>query len=168
MTKNPVQSDVYAWGIANYQAGNYDSSAAIFCGIYITKYPNEIFGYLWCARSLHATDDSANSGGKAVDAYIKLAEVGRALDSTAKAANGPDSVKYRSQILEGYFYLASYYNDVKKDKQTAILYLTKVLEVDPTNPNAQKFIDILKKPARQPAAKPKAATTGGAKPSTGK
>jgi tetratricopeptide (TPR) repeat protein len=166
--KTPVQSDIYAWGIANYQAANYDTSINIFCGIYIPKYPNEIFGYLWCARSWHAKDDSTNSGGLAVESYGKLAQVGRALDSTAKAAGGPDSVKYRSQILEGYFYLASYYNDVKKDKQTAILYLTKVLEVDPTNPIAPKFIDALKKPARQPAAKPKAASTGGAKPTAGK
>jgi cytochrome c-type biogenesis protein CcmH/NrfG len=166
LNKNPVQGDIYGWGIANYQAGNFKTSDSIFCGIYIPKYPAEIFGYLWCARSKHAEDDSLNSGGLAVDAYEKLAQVGRALDSTAKAANGTDSIKYRSQILEAYFYLASYYNDVKKDKQSAIYNLQRVMEVDPSNPNASKFIEILKKPAR-PAARPKSAAAGGTKPSTG-
>ena len=49
--KNPNQSDLYNWGIANYQAGNYKSSDSIFCGTYETKYPDEVYGYLWCMRS---------------------------------------------------------------------------------------------------------------------
>ncbi len=145
--KNPDAPDLYQWGMANYQAGNYKTSDSIFCGMYESKFPNQIFGYLWCARSKHAEDDSLNSGGLAVDAYDKLATVARSL---------PDSAKYKPQILESYFYLASYYNDVKKDKSKAIFYLQKVLEVDPTNENAQKFIAILQKPPKQPTpARPK-------------
>ncbi|MBN9383394.1 MAG: tetratricopeptide repeat protein [Chitinophagaceae bacterium] len=159
--KDPNQNDVYNWGISNYQAGNYKTADSIFCGIYESKWPNEIFGYLWCARSKQAQDDSANSQGLAVEAYDKLASVGRAMDSTAKAAGSTDSVKYKNTIITSYFYLAQYYNDVKKDKNMAIAYLQKVLEVDPTNATAQKFKDILSKPpARQQSA-------GGAKPRTG-
>jgi tetratricopeptide (TPR) repeat protein len=160
MNKNPAQSDLYNWGIANYQAAQFKTADSIFCGLYESKYPNEIFGYLWCARSKRAQDDSTGSQGISVEAYDKLAQVGRALDSTAEAAGGADSVKFRPQILESYFYLASYYNDVKKDKATAILYLQRILEVDPNNATAPKFISILQKPARQPAAKPRAAATG--------
>jgi tetratricopeptide (TPR) repeat protein len=173
--KNPSNADLYNWGYANYQAGNYKLADSIFCGLYQSKYPNEIYGYLWCARSKQAQDDSTNSGGLAVEAYEKLAQMGRSLDSAAKAAGSPDSVKYRPQILQAYFYLASYYNDIKKDKQAAISYLEKVLEVDPTNATAPKFIEILKKPAKQasPAkqsgTKPKAGAGTQAKPSvTGK
>jgi tetratricopeptide (TPR) repeat protein len=156
---NPTQTDLYNWGIANYQAGAYKTADSIFCGIYESKFPNEIYGYLWCARSKQAQDDSVNSQGIAVEAYDKLASFARGLDSTAKAAGSPDSIKYKSQILISYFFLAQYYNDIKKDKQTAIAYLQKVLEVDPTNPNASKFITILSRPAKQAAAKPKAAGT---------
>jgi tetratricopeptide (TPR) repeat protein len=157
LNKNPSNTDLYNWGFANYSAGKYKTADSIFCGIYESKYPSEIFGYLWCAKSKIAEDDSLGSQGLAVDAHQKLAAMARSLDSTAKANNGPDSIKYRGQAVSSYFALAQYYNDIKKDKQSAIFYLEQVLAVDPTNPNAPKFIEILKRPARQPAAKPKAA-----------
>ncbi|HZZ75027.1 MAG TPA: hypothetical protein VFE04_03835, partial [Puia sp.] len=108
---------------------------------------NEIFGYLWCARSTQAEDDSLNSKGLAVEPYERLVKFAR---------SSPDSAKYKSQVVGGLFYLAGYYNDVKKDKAKALEYMKQVLEVDPTNTSAQKIIDVLSKPARQPAAKPKA------------
>ena len=155
--KAPNQNDLYNWGFANYSAGNYKTADSIFCGIYESKYPTEIFGYLWCAKSKTAEDDSVGSQGLAVEANIKLAEMGRALDSTAKATGGADSIKYKNQILGAYFTLASYYNDIKKDKETAVVYLRKVLEVDPTNPNAPKFIEVLTRKPKAVAPKPKAA-----------
>jgi tetratricopeptide (TPR) repeat protein len=147
--KNPNNSDLFKYGMANYSAGNYKTADSIFCGIYQTKYPTEIFGYLWCAKSKQAEDDSLNSQGLAVQPYEKLAQFARSI---------PDSAKYKSQIIGAYFYLASYYNDVKKDKQKAIEYMQKVLEVDPTNPTAKNIIDMLSKPPKQPAAKPKSST----------
>jgi tetratricopeptide (TPR) repeat protein len=157
---NPTQTDLYNWGISNYQAGAYKTADSIFCGIYESKFPNEIYGYLWCARSKQAQDDSVNSQGLAVGAYDKLAQFARGLDSTAKAAGSPDSVKYKGQILTSYFFLAQYYNDIKKEKSTAVGYLEKVLEVDPTNQTASKFIKILTAPPpRQAAAKPRASGT---------
>jgi tetratricopeptide (TPR) repeat protein len=147
--KNPNNSDLFKYGMANYSAGNYKTADSIFCGVYQTKYPTEIFGYLWCAKSRQAEDDSLNSQGLAVQPYEKLAQFARSI---------PDSNKYKSQIIGAYFYLASYYNDVKKDKQKAIEYMQKVLEVDPTNPTAKNIIDMLSKPPKQPAAKPKSST----------
>ncbi len=156
-TKDPTNSDLYKWGIANYQAGNYKTADSIFCGIYEVKYPTEIFGYLWCARSLQAQDDTAHPTGIGMAAWDKLAEVSRAMDSTAKAAGSPDSTKYKNYVVQSYFYLVQYYNDVKKEKETAVGYLRKILEVDPTNETAQRFYKILTAPPRrqQPAAKPK-------------
>jgi tetratricopeptide (TPR) repeat protein len=144
--KNPTNSDLFKFGTANYQAGNYKMADSIFCNVYISKYPNEIYGYLWCARSTQAEDDSLNSKGLAVAPYEKLAQFAR---------SSPDSAKYKSQIVGAYFYLAGYYNDVKKDKPKAIEYMQKVLEVDPTNTSAQKILEVLTKPARQPASRSK-------------
>jgi tetratricopeptide (TPR) repeat protein len=144
--KSPSNSDLFKYGTANYSAGNYKTADSIFCGVYESKYPNEIFGYLWCARSKQAQDDSLNSQGLAVDAYEKLAQFGR---------SSPDSAKFKTQIVGAYFYLASYYNDIKKDKQKAIGYMRKVLEVDPTNTVAGGIIDALTKPPKQGAQKTK-------------
>ncbi len=150
MKKSPSNTDLYALGQEYYQAKNYKVADSIYCGAYESKYPEEIFGYLWCARSKQAQDDSTNSGGLAVEAYKTLAEKGRAMDS----------VKYKVQILGAYYYLISYYNDVKKDKETALFYINKGLETDPTNANLANFKEILsrppaKAPTRPAAAKPK-------------
>jgi tetratricopeptide (TPR) repeat protein len=144
--KNPSNSDLFKYGMANYSAGNYKKADSIFCGVYESKYPTEIFGYLWCAKSLQAQDDSTNSKGLAVAAYEKLAQFGRSI---------PDSNKYKSQVVGAYFYLAGYYNDIKKDKPKAVEYMRKVLEVDPTNETALKVIDMLTKPPKQSSTKPK-------------
>ncbi|MEO5594501.1 MAG: tetratricopeptide repeat protein [Chitinophagaceae bacterium] len=149
MKKIPSNTDLYNLGQAYYQAKNYIVADSIYCNAYQQKYPTEIFGYLWCARSKQAQDDSTNSGGLAVDAYKTLAEKGRTLDS----------VKYKAQVLQSYYYLIQYYNDIKKDKATALMYIDKGLETDPANPDLARFKEILsrppaKVPARQPA-KPK-------------
>ena len=57
------------------------------------------------------------------------------------------------KILDSYFYLAGYSNDVKKDKAAAISYLDKILEVDPTNPTALQYEKILKTPCKTASAK---------------
>lgn len=144
MKDNPSQTDLYNWGYAQYQAGNFPSADSIFCGIYQSKYPDQIYGYLWCARAKQAQDDSVNTGGLAVEAYKTLAEKAKQIDST----------KFKGQIVSSYFYLVQYYNDIKKDKETALDYLNKVLEVDPGNATALKFKDILEK-AGKPASQQK-------------
>jgi len=163
--KTPTNTDLYAWGMANYQAGNFKTADSIFCGIYETKYPTEIYGYLWCARSKQAQDDTLNSQGLAVEAYQKLAEVARAMDSTAKAAGSADSTKYKAQVVTSYFFLASYFNDIKKEKQAAIEWMKKVLEVDPTNQTADNIIKQLTRPPAK--AQPARPAGGGAKPKSG-
>ncbi|MFM7838745.1 MAG: hypothetical protein ACKO6K_04200, partial [Chitinophagaceae bacterium] len=136
LNKNPSQNDLYNWGLAHYQAGNYTTSDSIFCGLYQSKYPNQIFGYLWCARSKQAMDDSSNSNGLAVEAYKVLAEKARQFDP----------VKFKSQAISSYFYLVQYYNDVAKNKEVAISYCDSVLRVDSTNADAIRVKTILTGP----------------------
>jgi tetratricopeptide (TPR) repeat protein len=149
--KDPNQNDLYNWGYANYQAAEYKTADSIFCGLYQSKYPNEIFGYLWCARSLQAQDTTMEKG-MAVDAYKKLADMAWQIDS----------VKFKNQAISSNFYLVSYYNDIKKDKATAISYIDRILAIDPTNADAIRIKEILTKantkPAPQPS-KPKPKTT---------
>lgn len=152
-SKNPSNSDLFKYGMANYSAGNYKKADSLFCGIYESKYPDQIYGYLWCAKSKQAQDDSTNSQGLAVDAYEKLAKFARSI---------PDSAKYKDQTVAAYYYLASYYNDIKKDKPKAVEYMQKVLEVDPSNATARQIIEQLTRPPKPaPRAKPAAGRTGG-------
>ncbi len=108
--------------MANYQAANYTTADSIFCGLYQTKYPDQIFGYLWCARTIQASDTTMQSP-KLAPAQEKLAEMAMKLDS----------VKFKSQASGAYAALTSYYNDVKKDSKTALSYIDKILAIDPTN-----------------------------------
>lgn len=149
--KKPVNTDLYNWGFANYQAADYKQADAIFTQ-YIEKYPNEIFGYLWRARSNQAMD-TAMTQGLAVPHYEKLAEQALVIDPT----------KYKSQAINANFYLAQYYNDIKKDKTAAISYLDKILAIDPTNAPAQSAKEALSRAAKAPAAAPKK-PAGAAKP----
>jgi hypothetical protein len=160
--KAPNSRDLYDWGQANYQSGNYITSDSIWKA-YSQKYPNEIFGYLWEAKTSLAADTNRTSG-ILVAPHEKLAEMSRKLDS----------VKYKSQAVYAYFTLASYYNDIKKDRVTALNNLKKVLEVDPANPNAPSLIQQLEKIGSKPPAQkttttpPKPKTGGNTKPSSTK
>jgi cytochrome c-type biogenesis protein CcmH/NrfG len=157
--KVPVQTDLYYYGMAHYLGGNYDSAYNIFCNQYIPQYPTEIYGYLWCARSAQQMDTTQEKG-TAVEPYKRLI----AYADTAKE-------KYKSQLVQAHGYLASYYANVTKDKDSAIAALEKVLELDPGNASATQYIEILKKPAKSsspaPASKPKTTTKPPAK-KTGK
>jgi tetratricopeptide (TPR) repeat protein len=159
--KNPANSDLFKFGMANYQAAQYQTADSIFCGLYEQKYPDEVFGYLYCMRVKALEDDSVGSQGLAVDAEMKLADFGRAKDSIAKAAGTKDSILYKKYVVDCYQRLAFFYNNTKKDKAQAIFWLQKVLEVDPGNPDAQHYIDLLKKP-------PRPAAPAANKPKTGK
>jgi Flp pilus assembly protein TadD len=145
MDKNPNQNDLYNYGYAHYQAANYDSAISIFCDQYQTKYPNEIFGYLWCARA-HEAKDTTKLSDSAVAAYEKLAEMSMKLDSA----------KYMGQAKNSLFKLATNANDFKKDQKAALAYINQILAFDPADPNAIKIKEILEKAINRPA---KSATT---------
>jgi tetratricopeptide (TPR) repeat protein len=159
--KNPSNSDLFKFGMAYYQSAEYKTADSIFCGIYEQKYPDEVYGYLYCMRVKALEDDSVGSQGLALDAEMKLADFGRAKDSIAKAAGTKDSILYKKYVIDCYSRLAFFYNNTKKDKQQAIFWLSKILEVDPANPDAQRYIDLLKKP-------PRPAAPAAAKPKTGR
>jgi tetratricopeptide (TPR) repeat protein len=149
-----TKTDLYNYGFAYYQAKVYDSAAAVF-DMYKQKFADEVFGYFWGARARAAIDTTAEQG-LALPDYEKLVDV----------AKKSDSVKYKSMIIESFMYKAGYLNNVKKDKDSAIVYLNKVLEIDPANATAKQYIDVLSK---QPAPKQQKQTPASpaTKPKTG-
>lgn len=153
LKKEPTQNDLYQWGYAHYQAKNYVTADSIFCGLYQTKFPNQPYGYIWCAKTAYASDTTLEKGA-IIGPYNKLI----AFADTARE-------KYKASLLEAHSLLATYYANVAKQKDSAIAHLEKFLEIDPGNADVQKYIDALKKPAQQPrqstpATKPKPKTTG--------
>jgi tetratricopeptide (TPR) repeat protein len=159
LEKDPSQTDLYNWGMAHYQAANYTTADSIFCGLYQTKFPDQIYGYLWCARVKQAQDTSMVTG-IAAPAYEKLAEMAMKLDS----------VKYKAQVISAWTYLTTYYNDAKKDSKTALTYVEKILQVDPSNQFANAAKPILQKASSKPAtpAQQPKKSGGGGSGSTGK
>lgn len=149
MEKEPSARDLYNWAYAHYQAGNYPQADSLFCGDYVTKYPDQIYGYLWCARAKQAQDTTMEQG-LAVDAYKLLAQKAVELDTTADK-------QFLPYAKNANFYLVSYYNDIAREKDTAIHYIEEVLKLDPTDENALNVKKILTAP-------PKKTSTSGTKP----
>lgn len=131
---NATNIDLFNWGLAHYRAGEYAAADSAF-GIYVTKYPEQSFGYYWQAKS-KALADKDMTQGLAVPAYQKLIEV---LGKNLNDAN------YKKWLIESYAYLAAYQTNVQKNYAEAVSYFEKVLQVDPENGDAKKYIAILEK-----------------------
>jgi hypothetical protein len=140
----PGARDLYNWAYAHYQAGNYLKSDSLFCNDYISKYADQIYGYLWCARSKQAQDTTMEKG-LAVDAYKSLAVKAVELDTTP-------TKQFLPYAKMANFYLVSYYNDIAKEKDTAIHYVDEVLKLDPTDENAINVKKILTAPPKKTTA----------------
>jgi hypothetical protein len=144
--------DLYNWGFAEFSCDSYDTAYAVFT-TYSQKYPDEIYGWLWRSKAAQVIDSTWEKGFAATET-----------EQYANQASRIDSVKFKAQIVQSYKLLAQYHNNVKKDKDSAIVYLEKVKAINPADPDAQKFIDILKK-AKQPATqKTGGGSSGGSKP----
>ena len=133
---SPVQSnvDLFNWGVAHYMAQEYAKADSVF-GVYEEKYPEQRFGYYWRARS-NAALDSNMEKGLAIPHYLNVIRV--AEQDTSDETN-------RKRLIESYGYLAAYKANTEKDFPSAITYFEKLLAIDPSNNDAKKYIDILRK-----------------------
>ena len=138
----PTNRDIYDLGEAAYLASNYTFADSIFT-VYKTKYPNEKFGYYWRVRVAQAADTTMEKGllVNPTEEYIQFLE--------------KDKEKNTSTLIQQYGLLAAYYANVVKDKAKAIANLQKILEYDPQNADAKKYIDILNKPTKLNTNNPK-------------
>ncbi len=128
----PTKVDIYNAGFESFKAGNYLVADSVF-DIYKTKFPDEVYGYYWSFRSLSVVDSTMEQGLAIPDAqrFIEIAE--------------SDKVKNKSTLVTAYGYMAGYNANVKKDFPTAIGFLDKIIEIDPTNMDASKNKEILQK-----------------------
>jgi tetratricopeptide (TPR) repeat protein len=126
--------DLFNWALAHYRGAEYGIADSVF-GLYVAKYPDQSFGYYWQARAVVAQDEET-AQGLAVPNYQKLIEV---------LNQHPEDPNYKTWMVEALGYLAAYEVNTEKDFDEAIGYFEKVLEVDPENESAKKYIAILEK-----------------------
>jgi tetratricopeptide (TPR) repeat protein len=131
---NATNIDLFNWGLAHYRSGEYAAADSAF-GIYVAKYPDQSFGYYWHAKS-KALVDKDMTQGLAVPAYEKLIEV---------LEKNPNDANYKKWLVESYAYLAAYQTNTQKNYAEAVNYFEKILQVDPENADAKKYITVLQK-----------------------
>ena len=130
--KKSTNVDLFNWGLAWFQAGNFEKSDSVF-GMYVDKYPSQLFGYYWRARS-NAAIDTTMEQGLAIPHYLKVVEIGE-MDTTGNS---------KRQLIESYGYVAGYETNHNKNYGKAIEYFEKLLKLDPDNEQAKKYVQILK------------------------
>ncbi len=128
----PTNLDIYKWGMALYADKNYLRADSVF-GIYEEKYPEQIHGYLWRARS-NALIDSNMEKGLAVPHYLGLVNI------IIK-----DTVKNKKLLVTTFEYLGAYEANTTKDYTASLGYYDKVLALEPENNDAIKYTALLKK-----------------------
>jgi tetratricopeptide (TPR) repeat protein len=124
--------DLYNAAYNYYLAEDYKSADSIYA-IYTQKYPDEMYGYRWRAKSLEGID-STRELALANPYYEKVIQIGET--DTSKERSIPN-------LIEAYNYMVAYHYNIKNDKDSALNYLNKILAVDPGNQTAQKNIDAI-------------------------
>ena len=136
--KNVTKTDIYNAGYNYYRGANYKSADSLF-KMYKQKYPDEMIGYYYGAL-VNANIDSTSKMGLAIPDYEKVIEL---------AQKSTDTERAKQQMISGYNYMINYYYNVKKDKATALMYVDKILAIDPTNENAIANKKALSAPAKK-------------------
>jgi tetratricopeptide (TPR) repeat protein len=131
-TKSPNNVDLFNWGISLYFAGNFQYADSVF-GLYSEKYPTQLYGYLWRARS-NAAIDTTMELGLAVPHYEKLVEVAEADKQTNK-----------STLIAAYSYLGGYEANIKKDYEKSLDWFNKILAIDEGNADAKRYTETIQK-----------------------
>lgn len=131
---NPSQRDLFDAGFAYYQGKAYGTADSLF-GVYVTKYPEESFGYMMKYNIQRAIDTSMEMGSAVpwAEKYMVILE--------------KDTVKNKNTIIGVAGYLAAYSANILKDKSKALVYLRRMLSLDPTNTAIQQNISVLEKAA---------------------
>lgn len=134
LTLNPNygKTDLFYAGYNDYRAGNYKSADSVF-KLYQDKYPEDVYGWYLGARAKEGID-STSELGLALPLYEKVIAIG---DTTT------DKASIKDKLIPAYRYMVAYYYNIKHDKDNAIKYNDKILEVDPADATALKTKDAL-------------------------
>lgn len=126
--------DLFNCGVAYYYANEYPCADSVFAA-YIEKYPDQMYGYYWRAKS-NVAIDTAMEKGSAIPYYLKLIEI--AEKDTTNDIN-------RKRLVESYGYIASFKANHDKDYAGSMEYFEKILRLQPDNEDAKKYVGILQK-----------------------
>ena len=160
--KNFTNVDIFNAGYNFYAASELDSSNKYFT-LYTQKYPEDIMGFYMLGNS-NALIDSTGALGLAVPYYAKTIQIGES--DTTKAG-------VKTRLINAYKFFVGYHYNNRKDKDSALFFIDKVLALDPTDQSMiqnREFISkngapAAQKPAAAATTKPAAATT--TKPAAG-
>lgn len=133
--KQATNIDLFNWGVAHFRAEEYKKADTVF-GQYIEKYPEQEFGYYWRART-NAMRDSSMEEGLAIPYYDQLIHVIEEKDTLSSTD--------KKWLVQAYGYKAAWETNEQNDYTAAIEHLNKVLEIDPVNDDAKRYIAILEK-----------------------
>ena len=132
LDSNYGKVDLYYAGYNDYRGGNYKTADSIFT-LYQKKYPEDVFGWYMGARSKEGIDTTSELGLAKPD-YEKIIAIS---DTTA------DKSTIKDKLIPAYRYMVAYYYNIKHEKDSAIQYNDKILEVDPADPTALKTKEAL-------------------------
>ena len=149
--KDPSDGELFNVGLAYYQAQDYRKAIEKF-SMYATKAPDSIFGHFWEARANSAIDTSMTEG-IALPAYLRTIAVA-----------SKDKGRYKNIGIEACGYMAGFYNNIKGDRDTAIIFIQKGLEFDTSNVNLKSTLEILQKAAQIKQGPAKSQSKPGTKP----
>jgi tetratricopeptide (TPR) repeat protein len=157
---NPQPSDFDLYNLTDAAINAKDFTLAdSLANAYVTKRPDQEYGYSLLVRAAKAADVDSTQGSAfpAIDRYITFLS--------------KDTAKNMSKIKAQYYYMAQLASDKKKDYPGAIAILEKVQALDPQDPFATQALPVLRKavagPQKSTPAKP-ATKTSPKKPTTKK
>lgn len=144
LKKDYGKVDLYYAGYNDYRGNNYTGADSVWT-LYQGKYPEDIFGWYMGARAKEGIDTTGEQGLAKPD-YEKVIAI---------ADTVPDKQTVKDKLIPAYRYMVAYYYNIKHDKDSAILYNNKILEIDPTDATALKTKEALSAVPKQKAAEPK-------------
>lgn len=129
-------------GILYTQCGELPTADSLFKA-YTVVMPDSVYGYVWRGR-VNFTQDTTMT----VEPFVSnmVTSFQKALDIAYT-----DKVRMKSQGINASITLAGYFYNIKKDKETALMYTRKGLEFDSTNGTLKSILPVLTAPSRNPA-----------------
>jgi len=124
--------DLYYAGYSDYLGGNYKTADSVF-KIYQQRFPEDTYGWFLGAHAKEGMD-STGALGLAKPDYQKIIDIA---DTTKDVATIKD------HLVTAYRYMVAYYYNTKHNKDSAIVYNNKILEIAPTDQTALKTKDAL-------------------------
>ncbi len=139
-------AELFQIGVPYYQGRSFERADSVFTA-YATALPDSIYGWYWSGLTRHQMDTTLEKG-LAVEPYKKTLEIAE-----------KDKARLKSQGVQASIYLAGYYNNIQKDKETAVSYVKRGLDIDPENATLKSIDRALSAPSRSTPSRSQTSTS---------